>query len=46
MAENFTICHGDTFEILPNFKKEFDLVFADPPYFLSNDGLSINCECK
>ena len=41
MAENFTLLQGDTFEILPKFMKEFDLIFADPPYFLSNDGLSI-----
>ena len=26
---------------MPKFKGEFDLIFADPPYFLSNDGLSI-----
>ncbi|MCI7362584.1 MAG: site-specific DNA-methyltransferase [Campylobacter sp.] len=38
---NFTLIHGDTFEILPKFTNEFDLIFADPPYFLSNDGLSI-----
>lgn len=41
MTENFTLHYGDTFEILPKFTKEFDLIFADPPYFLSNDGLSI-----
>ncbi|MGG7074419.1 site-specific DNA-methyltransferase [Campylobacter sp. 9BO] len=39
--ENFTLFHGDTFEILPKFSQEFDLIFADPPYFLSNNGLSI-----
>ena len=26
---------------MPHFKDCFDLIFADPPYFLSNDGLSI-----
>jgi site-specific DNA-methyltransferase (adenine-specific) len=26
---------------LPQFDHKFDMVFADPPYFLSNDGLSI-----
>lgn len=26
---------------MPKFEKQFDLIFADPPYFLSNDGLSI-----
>lgn len=38
---SFEIIHGDTFEILPTFQNKFDLIFADPPYFLSNDGLSI-----
>lgn len=28
-------------ELLPQFEHKFDMVFADPPYFLSNDGLSI-----
>lgn len=28
-------------ELLPKFEHKFDMVFADPPYFLSNDGLSI-----
>jgi len=28
-------------EILPQFDHKFDMVFADPPYFLSNNGLSI-----
>ncbi|MFC2492133.1 MAG: DNA-methyltransferase [Campylobacter curvus] len=40
-VENFTLYNGDTFEILPKFSSAFDLIFADPPYFLSNDGLSI-----
>ena len=39
--DKFTLYNGDTFEILPKFKNKFDLIFADPPYFLSNDGLSI-----
>lgn len=28
-------------ELLPAFEHKFDMVFADPPYFLSNDGLSV-----
>ena len=28
-------------EILPQIDHKFDMVFADPPYFLSNNGLSI-----
>lgn len=39
--KNFYLLHGDTMEILPQFEHKFDMVFADPPYFLSNDGLSI-----
>lgn len=38
---NFKIYQGDAFKIFKKFKKDFDLIFADPPYFLSNDGLSI-----
>ncbi len=39
--KNFTIINADVFEVLPKFDFEFDMVFADPPYFLSNDGLTI-----
>jgi len=28
-------------ELLPQFEHKFDMVFTDPPYFLSNNGLSI-----
>ncbi|KAB0614342.1 DNA-methyltransferase [Campylobacter hyointestinalis] len=37
----FNLYQGDCFEILPKFQSKFDLIFADPPYFLSNNGLSI-----
>ena len=36
----FTLLHGDSFELLPQFDFKFDMIFADPPYFLSNDGIS------
>jgi site-specific DNA-methyltransferase (adenine-specific) len=39
--KNFTLLHGDCNELLPQFDFKFDMVFADPPYFLSNDGLTI-----
>jgi len=39
--KTFYLLHGDTMELLPQFKHKFDMVFADPPYFLSNGGLSI-----
>jgi len=32
---------GDIFELLPQFNFKFDMIFADPPYFLSNNGLTI-----
>lgn len=32
---------GDSFEILRKMKSEcFDMIFADPPYFLSNNGIT------
>ena len=37
----FNLLHGDTFELLPQFDFKFDMIFADPPYFLSNGGISI-----
>ncbi len=39
--KNFTLLHGDVFELLPQFDFKFDMIFADPPYFLSNNGLTI-----
>lgn len=39
IAKNFTLLEGDCMELLPQF--EFDMIFADPPYFLSNDGISV-----
>lgn len=40
-SHDFTLLHGDCFELLPQFKFYFDMIFADPPYFLSNDGISV-----
>ncbi len=37
---DFTLLHGDTFKLLPAFEFKFDMIFADPPYFLSNGGIS------
>ncbi|MDR1985187.1 MAG: site-specific DNA-methyltransferase [Prevotellaceae bacterium] len=37
----FTLLHGDCIELLKQFDFKFDMIFADPPYFLSNDGISI-----
>ena len=38
---DFTLLHGDCFELLKQFNFHFDMIFADPPYFLSNDGISV-----
>ena len=41
-AENdFTLLHGDCFELLQQFDFKFDMIFADPPYFLSSGGISV-----
>lgn len=37
----FELYEGDCNKLLSNFENTIDLIFADPPYFLSNDGLSI-----
>lgn len=37
---DFTIVNGDSFDVLPQFDFKFDMIFADPPYFLSNGGIS------
>jgi site-specific DNA-methyltransferase (adenine-specific) len=39
--KNFYLLNGDTTVLLSKFEHKFDMVFADPPYFLSNNGLSI-----
>ncbi|WP_024791633.1 site-specific DNA-methyltransferase [Lebetimonas sp. JS032] len=39
--KKFILLHGDVFELLQHFNCNFNMVFADPPYFLSNDGLTI-----
>ena len=39
--QDFTLLHGDCFRLLPLFHASFDMIFADPPYFLSNGGFSV-----
>lgn len=40
---NFTLHHGDSLKILPKFDvKSFDMIFADPPYNLSNGGFTVH----
>lgn len=38
---DFLIANGDTFKLLDDFSFKFDMIFADPPYFLSNGGISM-----
>ena len=40
-SHDFNLLCGDTFELLPQFEFKFDMIFADPPYFLSNGGISV-----
>lgn len=45
---DFTLVQGDCVETLRGFDFEFDMAFADPPYFLSNGGISVQagkCVC-
>lgn len=37
----FTLLHGDCRKLLTQFDFKFDMIFADPPYFLSNGGISV-----
>lgn len=39
--KDFLIANGDSLELLNEFKFKFDMIFADPPYFLSNGGISL-----
>ena len=39
--ETFKLINEDTFQILKKFNENsFDMIFADPPYFLSNNGIT------
>ena len=39
--KDFTLAKGDCIKLLSNLEFEFDMIFADPPYFLSNGGISV-----
>lgn len=38
---DFSLLKGDSLTLIPTIEKSIDMVFADPPYFLSNDGLTV-----
>lgn len=39
--QQFTLLHGNSTKLLNEFDFKFDMIFADPPYFLSNGGISV-----
>ncbi len=40
-ADGFKLIKGDSFKELKKIEpKSIDMIFADPPYFLSGDGIS------
>lgn len=41
LDRNFTLIKGDCIELLNQFEFKFDMIFADPPYHLSNNGFSV-----
>ncbi len=41
--DDFQLLLGDSFYLLKKIpEKSIDMIFADPPYFLSNDGISVH----
>lgn len=41
--DNFTLFSGNSLEILKKFPENyFDMIFADPPYHLSNGGITVH----
>lgn len=40
-AKTFSLYNGDCRELVPELDGSFDMIFADPPYFLSNGGISV-----
>ncbi len=38
---DFSLMKGNCLTLIPKIEKSIDMVFADPPYFLSNDGLTV-----
>ena len=40
-SADFELYYGDCMELLPQLNNKVDMVFADPPYFLSSGGISV-----
>lgn len=41
VADDFTLLQGECIRLMREFDFKFDMIFADPPYFLSNGGISV-----
>lgn len=41
VSHDFTLLQGDCVQLMNEFDFKFDMIFADPPYFLSNGGISL-----
>lgn len=41
-TSDISIIQGDSFQILSTLTDRFAMIFADPPYFLSNGGISVS----
>ncbi len=39
--KQFYLLQGDCMALMPQIDHQYDMIFADPPYFLSNDGLTV-----
>lgn len=40
--KDFKLYYANSILLMPKIVEKFDMVFADPPYFLSNNGFTIN----
>lgn len=40
-STTFTLLHGNSMELLPKIEQQFDMIYADPPYFISGGGKTI-----
>ena len=40
-THDFNLVKGDCIKVLSELDFQFDMIFADPPYFLSNGGISV-----
>ena len=41
-SKDFVLYRGNCLDVVPQIPGRFDMIFADPPYFLSNGGMSVH----